>query len=390
MRAMKYLYIITALLAISVLPGITPYVSAQVIPVNPEAAYDTVRTIAYEGRLAEAEAMARDLLRENPDYGDAAVLLARIIAWQERYEEAIGVLDSLLAVQPQHEDALSARETINEWLKASTESKPISPDSSSVQAGAVQGGMDTQADTLAKGVDFFLGYNFDTFQEPYSRFWQIFRVGALYNTSVGPILGTVNFGNIHASGDPQIVETGLQVQAEFWPRISERTYAWLAYAYSPFKYFPKHRAAAEYWINLGKGWAVSAGASYFYFDRNIVIPTVSLEKYAGKYWFSARTYIHLKEAGTSASVFLSARRYSNDTDYIQLTAGAGTAPDEPWNIAIDLDRQKAASVKLILNKKLSDSFTIKVGTGYSREEYLDQQQRNRFEGFLNIYFSPQK
>jgi len=384
------LYITTALLAILILPGITQYASAQVIPDNPEAAYDTIRTIAYEGRLEEAEALARDLLRENPGYGDAAVLLARIIAWQERYEDAIEMLDSLLAVQPEHEDAIVARETISEWFKPGSDNERMLPDSSSVKSGDVTRANDIPVDTIARGVDIFLGYNFDTFKQPYSRFWQIFRLGARYETPVGPILGTVNFGNLHAATDPRIVETGIQVQGEFWPEISNRTYAWLAYAYSPFKYFPKHRAAAEYWLNLNKGWAVSAGASYFYFDRNIIIPALSAEKYAGKYWFSARTYVHLKEAGTSASVFLSARRYSNDTDYIQLTAGAGTAPDEPWDLAVDLDRQKAAAFKLIVNKELSESFTVKVGAGYSREQYLDEQQRNRFEGFLNIYFSPQK
>ncbi len=386
---MKSLYIVTALLAILFF-GFAPDGSAQVIPDNPEAAFDTIRTTAFEGRLGEAETLARELVKNNPGYGDAAVLLANIIAWQERYDEALVMLDSLLVAQPGHEDAMIARETINEWLKSSSDKESQLADSSLIQTADKQGVDEFTSDTLDRGVDIFLGYNFDTFQEPYSRFWQIFRVGAKYETSVGPILGTVNFGNLHADTDPRIVETGIQVQAEFWPKISKRTYAWLAYAYSPFKYFPKHRAAAEYWYNLNKGWVMSAGASYYYFDRHIVIPTVSVEKYAGKYWLSARTYIHLKEAGSSASVFLSIRRYCNDTDYLQFTAGAGTAPDEPWDLVVDLDRQKAAAFKMIFNKKLSDSFTVKAGAGYSREEYLNEQRRNRFEGFLNIFFSPIK
>ena len=387
---MKSLYITTALLAILFLAGFAPEGSAQVIPDNPEAAFDTIRTIAFDGRLEEAEVLARKLVQDNPGYGDAAVLLANIIAWQERYNEALVMLDSLIIIQPGNEDAIIAREKINEWLESSSAQEPQLADSSFVKPADIPGNEELSTDTLGRGVDIFLGYNFDTFKEPYSRFWQIFRVGAKYETSVGPILGTVNFGNLHADTDPGIIETGIQVQAEFWPKISERTYAWLAYAYSPFKYFPKHRAAAEYWFNLYKGWVVSAGASYYYFDRHIVIPTVSVEKYAGKYWFSARTYIHLKEVGTSASVFLSARRYFNDTDYLQLTAGAGTAPDEPWDLAVDLDRQKAVALKMMFNKKLSDSFTVKAGAGYSHEEYLNEQQRNRFEGFLNIFFSPTK
>ncbi|MBS0009917.1 MAG: YaiO family outer membrane beta-barrel protein, partial [Bacteroidales bacterium] len=184
------------------------------------------------------------------------------------------------------------------------------------------------------------------------------------------------------------VETGLQLQAEFWPEISERSYAWFAYAYSPFKYFPRHRTAAEYWYSLDKGWVVSGGASYFYFDRNIFIPTLSLEKYKGNYWFSSRTYIHLKEAGTTASLFFTARRYSNDFDYIQVTAGAGTAPDEPWDLAVDLDRQEAYTLKLAVNRKITDHFSARLSTGASREQYSNDSWRNRFEAFINIIYSP--
>ncbi|MGM0665839.1 MAG: YaiO family outer membrane beta-barrel protein [Bacteroidota bacterium] len=387
---MKALYFVVILLTLSFLPLLCPSGSAQVIPDNPEAAFDSVRTVAYEGRLEEAEHMARELVKNNPDYGDATVLLARIIAWQERYEEALGILDTLIAEQPGHADALEAGRTIREWMEASEEERITQPDTVVSVAPDAEVDIETGTDTLAKGVDIFLGYYFDTFSQPYSRFWQIFRIGAQYETKAGPLLGTVNFGNLHADTGDGIVETGIQVQAEFWPKISEKSYAWLAYAYSPFRYFPKHRAAAEYWYSLDRGWVVSAGASYFYFDRHIFIPTFSIEKYAGKYWLAARTYVHLKEAGTSSSVFLSARRYFNETDYLQLTAGAGTAPDEPWDLATDLDRQKAMAVKLSANKKISNSFTVKLGAAYSREEYLNEQRRNRFEGFLNIYYRPSR
>ena len=386
---MKALYSVIILLSFSFLPFICPPGSAQVIPDNPEAAFDTVRTLAYDGQLEEAELMARELVKKNPDYGDALVLLARIVAWQERYEEALVILDTLIAKQAGHNDAHDARSTIVEWMQAKEDEMISRGDTAMAEAEQLPD-EHSAIDSLNRDVDIFLGYYFDTFRQPYSRFWQIFRVGAQYETSAGPLLGTVNFGNLHADNGNGVAETGIQVQAEFWPQISEKSYGWLAYAYSPFRYFPRHRAAAEYWYSLERGWVVSAGASYFYFDRNIFIPTFSIEKYAGKYWLAARAYIHLKEAGTSSSVFLSARRYFNENDYIQLTAGAGTAPDEPWDLASDLERQKAMAVKLSGNKKISNSFTVKLGAGYSREEYLDEQIRNRFEGFLNIYYRPSR
>ena len=387
---MRLMYRLAGILVILFMPVVSPYSSAQVISEDPEAAYDSVRVLAFEGHLQEAETMARDLVREKPGYGDAVVLLARIIAWQERYQESLELLDSLLEEQPGHDDALKARETISGWLQSARQADDHHAGIPALRQTGVDSMTVESADTSARGVDIFLGYSFDVFNKPYSRFWQIFRTGVFYNTGAGPVLGTVNFGNLHAGTDPRTMETGIQLQGEFWPRISEKSYAWLAYAYSPFDYFPRHRASAEYWYSTGKGWVLSAGASYFYFDRNIVIPSFSVEKYISRYWFSAKTYLHLKDAGTSASLFLTARRYSNDTDYFQLGAGAGTAPDEPWDLAADLERQQAFSFKLAYNKKLSDNITLKLSAGYSREEYNNDLWRNRYETFVNLIYKPSR
>ncbi len=375
-------------LVILLLLILAPRSSGQVIPDDPIAAFDTIRTIAFEGRLADAEIMARQLVMDTPGNGDAVVLLARIIAWQERYNAAIEMLDSLLIEQPEHEDAKIARITINRWLQSSSVRDSLTADTAVLQANDDELKTKIGNDTTANPIDTHIGYNFDTFSQPYLRFWQIFSAGAEYKTGIGPVLWTLNYGNMHADVDEKIDKSSIQVQGEFWPKISKRTYAWLAYAYSPFTYFPIHRAAAQYWYNLNKGWVLSAGASYYYFDRNILIPSIAVEKYVSNYWFAAQTYIHLKEAGTTTSVFLKARGYFDDINYIQLTAGAGTAPDEPWDIAADLDRQNAIAFKLTVNKKISDRFTVKCSAGYSHEEYINEQWRNRYEAFIRLIYSP--
>jgi YaiO family outer membrane protein len=376
------------LLVIFILPIFAPCSSAQVIPDNPEVAFDTIRAVAFDGRLEDAEVMARQLVKNNPGYGDAVVLLARIIAWQERYNTAIEMLDSLLIEQPGHEDAINARKTIYEWLQSSAVEDSLTADQDVLQGSDDELRTETGNDTTANPPDIHLGYYFDTFNEPYFRFWQIYSVGVEYKTGIGPLLWTFSFGNRNTDIHEETDKSSIQLQGEFWPKISKRTYAWFVYAYSPFPYFPEHRAVAQFWHNLNKGWVLSAGASYYYFDRNILIPTVAVEKYVSNYWFAAQTYIHLKEAGTTSSVFLKARGYFNDIEYIQLTAGAGTAPDEPWDIAADLDRQEAIAFKLTVNKKISDRFIVKCSAGYSHEEYINGQRRNRYEAFIKLIYSP--
>ena len=46
------------------------------------------------------------------------------------------------------------------------------------------------------------------------------------------------------------------------------------------------------------------------------------------------------------SFYLNVRRYFNDIDYLQLTLGTGTAPDEPFEIQSDIMRLSANSVRL--------------------------------------------
>lgn len=402
---MRFQFNPSLLLTLSLLLGIIGPGNAQTIVTNPETLYDSIRVIALDGRFTQAEVMARDLVDENRDYGDAIVLLARIVAWQERYSEAIEILDSLLVWQPEHDDARVARETIMEWMDADNlrageelmgvaevevPEVPEVPQISEVPEALElpEASESSVSDSLARGVDLYMGYSFDTFEEPYQRYWQIFSMGARYETGRGPVMGTVNFGNLQANLPAGRQTTGIQLQAEYWPKIGKKDYAWIAWAYSPFSYFPQHRVSAEYWHSLSKGWVVSAGASYYYFDQNIFIPAFSVEKYIGKYWFSGKTYIHLKDAGTTASLFLTARRYINDFDYLQLSVGAGTAPDEPYDIAADLERQSAVAIKAAINKKINNRFTFKAGVGYSREEYIESLKRNRFEGFVTLIYSP--
>jgi YaiO family outer membrane protein len=385
---MRYQFSLSILLIMFFLSAAVIPCSGQTVEPNPEELYDSIRVIALDGRLTEAEVMARKLVESHSDYGDAVVLLARIIAWQERYPEAVELLDSLLIREPDHSDARDARETISEWMAGAADIQEsdtlmirteLSESDSAV--------LSMESDTAARGVDLYTGYSFDTFEKPYQRFWQIFSMGAIYPTARGPLLGGVNFGNLRSDQLPVESETGIQIQAEYWPKTGEKGYAWIAWAYSPFRYFPQHRISAEYWHNLSNGWVVSAGASYYYFDRNIFIPAFSVEKYLGRYWFSGKTYLHLKEAGTTSSHFLTARRYFNDFDYLQLTFGAGTAPDEPYDIAADLERQKAVAIKAALNKRLGSQLAVKTGIGYSREEYTGNFKRNRFEGFVTLTYS---
>jgi YaiO family outer membrane protein len=327
--------------------------------VNPESEYYRIKTIAFYGDYATAAAAARNLVNMYPSYGDARILLGRILAWQKDYINAGAVIDTLLLKEPGNKDALSARSDIMLW---SRENSPVS-------------------------TDFRAGYSFDSFSDPYSRFWQVFNAGAGHRFKWGPAYAGLNIGNIRIGEPSPSKASELQIEAEAWPRITSKNYADLAYAYSPGTYFPKHRAAAEIWQVLPAGWAISAGLNYYYFDRSAFIALASVEKYVGKYWLSLKGFVYFKDIGTRASIVLNARRYINDKDYFQITLGTGAAPDEPFDIRVNINRLYSSSLRLAYNMSVNHKLVMRIGAGYSHEEFEETVWRNRFEGNVNFIYA---
>ena len=329
---------------------------------DPEAEYALIRSMASSGNYTEAETGVRNLVKQYPGYGDARILLGRILAWQKEYEEAEAVIDTLLLSEPDNRDALGALNDIRRWSReaALQESPPT---------------------------DIRAGYLFDTYKTPYDRFWQVFNAGAGHRFRWGTVVAGINAGNIILGEPVNINATDLQYSAEAWPQFTKNNYAYLAYAYSPGTYFPRHRAALEVWQTLPAGWAASAGVNYYHFAGDVYIGSLSLEKYLGNYWFSAKGYFYFKDIGVTTSFYLNARRYFNKSDYLQLTLGTGTAPDEPFDILTDLERQSASSVRISYFDRLSPLWAVRVGAGFSYEEYADGLHRRRYEGGIGFIYS---
>lgn len=356
-RFLKFLFVglfISGLLNVSQL-------LSQVIT-NPETEYLRIRTMAFDGDFAGAAAAARKLVNAFPSYGDARILLGRILAWQKDYKQAAAVIDTLLLTEPQNEDALSARRDISLWSKENT----------------------------AVATYLRTGYSFDYFTKPYTRFWQVFSLGTGHRFGWGPASAGINIGNLITDEETNLRATELQFEAEAYPRLSNQNYAYVAYAFSPGTNFPTHRAAFELWQVLPAGWAISGGLNYYYFDRSYFIALASVEKYLGKYWLSGKCFVFFKDDGPRTSFYVNIRRYFTDFNYLQLTLGTGTAPDEPFGIREDINRLTANSVRLAYNFTVNGRFSVRLGAGYSREKYDvsgGTAMRDRFEGNINLIYA---
>src|SRR4030042_4834764 len=131
---------------------------------DPEAEYLRIRSLAFDGKLPEAESAVIELLDSLPSYGDAWILRARIYGWQQKYEPAIAILDSMILIEPDNTDALEARRDLALW---SNENQLVAEDSlAGIQPGIIPA---TDLEKTRK-TDLRAGYYFDTFRQPVGSF----------------------------------------------------------------------------------------------------------------------------------------------------------------------------------------------------------------------------
>jgi len=358
---------------------------------DPEAGFALMRQYAENGETGLARRTGYLILQEEPDYHDVSLYLARVLGWEGSYDSAYALVDEVIVKEP---DLLEAYETgvdvaywDNEWdkLQAYAEAafalEPVLP--------GVQEKVDlarNQRSSERQIPEAYIHYYYDHFGLPYARNWHMMTVGGSIPVRGLTILPYVNAG-YHAGGASP--STDLQINLDGYVKLGRLNYALLGYGFSPdgvLNYLPVHRGVAELWQSLPAGFAVSAGVRYFYWDESFTFLTVSVEKYLGEYWLSLRNYLFFKDYGVSASFYLSARRYLGSTlNYVALTAGIGTAPDEPLLVQSDLDRLNAVSLRAEANYQITERFRLSGMVGVAREEYADRQYRGRVDLRLGTY-----
>jgi YaiO family outer membrane protein len=361
---------------------------------NPEAGFSLMRNLAIGGDYKSAKSVGYQLIEENPNYYDAALYLARIHGWESAFDSAYTVIDTVISRAPDLYEAYETCAQLAYWennqerlLSCSEGAVALQPDSAArfeAYAMALRQGRTDQ-----KLPQVFAHYSYDHFSVPYVRNWHMLTVGGELPYDKVTLIPSLNGG--YSAGGEAAQLTDFQMNLDGYITLGKTTYALLGYGFSPngmTNYFPGHRAAAEVWQALPKGFGVSAGLRYFYWDQHFPYLTFSAEKYTGSYWFAFRNYMFFKDYGVSGSYYLSARRYFDSKfDHLTLTLGYGTAPDEPILVVSDLDRLNAVSGRIVYSKKITPKVRLNAMLGYAWEEYAEQEHRHRIDLKIGAFFS---
>jgi len=358
---------------------------------TPDEGFALMRQLAADQQYDSAKHIGYSLLEENPDYHDVSLYLARLYGWESDYDSAYAILDEVLLEDSTLIEAYVLRVDLayweNDWEKLenyANEALEKDPGLTAVEEKlllAKQQGLRSR-----EKPEIMVGYSYDHFSVPYVRNWHMATVGGVIPTDKAILTPYVNAG-YHTGLEGQ--STDIQFNLDAYFNLGTKNSILAGYGFSPSgdrNFLPGHRAALEYWRALPKGFGVSAGLRYFYWDDHFTFLTFSGEYYTGNYWISLRNYLFSKDYGLSTSWYLSGRRYfASKYDYILATVGYGTAPDEPMLVVSDLDRLNALSFKLGFSKQINSGLRLQVTGGYAYEEYADQEYRNRFDFTTGLY-----
>jgi YaiO family outer membrane protein len=375
---------------------------------------------AHAGRTDEALLIAIDLYDKNPLYHDAAVLIARIYSWDKNFESARYYLRKVTENDPRYHDALAASIDVELWegnqqeaLNASIHALSFYPDDEvfliKKARAYILDGMYEEASSVLnlvisinsgnqEAIDLLkslsspgfyhyrennyvlAGYSGDYFNIPYNRRLHIGTAGYSHYTGIGPVIARINFANTFIDGTGLTRYPSLQYEIESYPRISQKFYLMLNYAYSRGLVFPGHRAAFEIFREMPSGFEASAGMRYLYWNRDYFFYTGSVGKYYGEMWFSLRPYIFPHNSGVSSSWYFNARKYFNTSDdFAGIIIGFGLSPDESVFDPTSRDFLNANSAGFEYSAGVTPDLLIRGSLRFEYEEFMvSSAYRNRW------------
>ncbi|MFC1729729.1 YaiO family outer membrane beta-barrel protein [candidate division KSB1 bacterium] len=390
------------------------------------------RGYAFGGEREKARDVLYDILEYHPNHVDGLLLLGRTLAWDKMYDSARVELKKALAIKKYYKDAINALIDLETWshnygkaiyyidhglaafprneewlmkkanllIKVGREEEARRVLSTILDLDPLK----TEAIELIKTMKkssmlnaFLLDYAFEYFDKPWTRRWHLIGVGYKRNTKFGSLFGRIYMSDLVRNNEVLFEkETGTQFEIEAYPKVAEKYYMYVAYAYSPDRLFPVHRSGVELFHSFPLHFEGSLGMRFIEFRndstaevKDIIIYTASVGYYYRSYWISFRPYITPETLGISQSYNLEIRKYLKSADnYFSLSLGIGNSPDEPSNYTKEFEDYKLSKkkIRIAFQKLLFKRMVSELTFSYEYEEYKEKKFRDIWAGSLRFKY----
>jgi YaiO family outer membrane protein len=335
------------------------------------------RLYTWEKKPDSARTEFNKVIASQPAYEDAYVALGNLEFWNDDTKKALEVVDSGLSKNPNSEPLLLLKAKfladLNEWQSAETIITQViksNPQQTEARALATK----IRANSAQNRVG--INYDFVYFDKQFTDPWHLLSVDYGRQTSIGSIIGRVNYAN-RFSGN------GLQFEVDAYPRLAKNIQAYVNFGLAEdVGIFPKYRAGLSLYASLPSSFEVEAGFRYLRFSDNTWIYTASIGKYYKNFWFNFRTFLTPSNENVSQSFSLNTRYYFGGADdYFTLGLSTGLSPDEQRNnILLNTANYKLKSngVTLGYRKSFKTFNILNLTAAVENQEYLKNTKGNQF------------
>ncbi len=210
--------------------------------------------------------------------------------------------------------------------------------------------------------------------------WYSLAIGYENRLQPGPLQVRLHLAN-------RFQLTAAQLETDFYPRLNDKTTAYIGFGLSNNTLFSAFRLGGEIYRSLPKAWEISVGVRYLSFKNNpLTTYTLAATKYVGNYYFSIRPFIIPFQSSIYLTSSFSSRRYFSDSrHYLGLSAAIGNSPDMDFrlndpnieNLNPDLYLLDAIAIRLDYQRPINNRLLLKPFLEYRNEEFRPATYRSR-------------
>ena len=236
-----------------------------------------------------------------------------------------------------------------------------------------------QQDSLRHSIG--VSYEHTHFSKQFSDDWKVTSIEYSHKASAATFIGKVNYAQ-------RFGQEGVQFEAQAYPKISQRVYAYVGASYSNNNpVFPRYTTGATVYVGINNGWEIEGGYRQLNFDKNIWVGAGGVSKYLGNWLVNIRSFISIDAPADNQSYFFTAKRFmSNPREMIWFQVGSGVSPDERRNVQLTTtnltSRRLNAGAKFFVWKNT----LAQLAAGYSRDEYKEKTFGNQWNGSAGLAF----
>jgi len=365
-----------------------------------DALYAAAAAAAQSGDRGEARRLAVEVLVLAPGYADATVLLARLDGWEGRYAPARDALTRVIEAQPNHYGARKALVDVEYWsgdheraAELCAETRRLLPDDEElrtrcaqvVRASTVESAEaavaarprsgtpttkpeETAAATYRTSVD----YTNQSFDDDLDS-WHTVSLASERRDERVALIGRASYVN-------RFNESMLQLDAEAYPVLGEKTYAHLLTSYATGDILHDFKLWAEIYQGLTADMEGSLGVRWSVYKDDVIGVTGTLGRYWKSWFFQGRFLIDTVSGEATGSGSLRARyTFDDPEESLTGTVGFGKSFEQEEDDAsnVRLFEIETTSMFLHWRKRLSKRYIAKIGVGTEFQD-LEGDDRTQF------------